>query len=123
MGRRRRFTPDNVLRAQAAYRARQCELKQRESPKDEHAARCDRAVDSLCVVRGDGLLPLGIGDGSRVFPVEGPVVVHGNISLGCHDGNGRTVTSSDFSRYDVSACDTYDSVFDLLFLYNTTYGG
>jgi hypothetical protein len=88
----------------------------------DYATRCDRVADSLCLVQGDGLLPLGIGDGSRIFPVNGPVVVHGNMSSGCLDGNGRTVTSSDFSRYDVSACDSYDSVFDLLFLYNTTRG-
>lgn len=88
----------------------------------QHAARCERVADSLCVVRGDGLLPLGIGDGSRVFPAEGPILVHGNMSFGCQDGNGRTIISGDSSRYDVSACDAFDSVFDLLFLYNDTLG-
>jgi hypothetical protein len=91
------------------------------------SARCDPVQSALCVVNGDGLSKLGIGHGSQIFPEQGTIVVHGNITKGCSDGAGRVSTKHDHAtqhsaRYDISACDVFDSNIDILYMFDEERG-
>lgn len=80
----------------------------------EFSVPCERHPDALCQVKGDDLAEsLGIGDGSLIFPVNGTVNLDPEFQFrGCTRGTGRVLVTS--GRYDVSACDVFDSNLDVL---------
>jgi len=79
---------------------------------------CARHADALCVVTGDGLVDsLGVGNGSLIFPVQQPVQLDPEFKFrGCSRGEGRVVVTG--GRYDISACDVFDSNLDIVFQNN-----
>jgi len=82
------------------------------------SAPCARHADALCVVTSDGLVDsLGVGNGSLVFPMQQQVHLDPEFKFrGCSRGEGRVVVTG--GRYDISACDVFDSNLDIVFQNN-----
>jgi hypothetical protein len=77
---------------------------------------CAPKLNVLCEVRGgEAFTALGIGSGSRILPTQDPVLLHSGVTPVCSDGSGRVVQNDFPERYDVSVCDIYDAVVDVVY--------